>query len=112
MCKIKGAINMTQTTLYPNWRDKVIYSDEGPQPQPLMADEKVKVIVAGLEPGQKIPEHAEATAMYYILEGSGWLIADDERLPVSAGAIVVMPEGTVRGMEAETRLAFLATRVS
>lgn len=103
---------MTQTTLYPDWRAKVVYSAEGPQPQPLMANEKVKIIVAGLEPGQKIPEHAEATAMYHILEGSGWLIADGERLPVSAGATVVMPDGTVRGMEAETRLAFLATRIS
>lgn len=103
---------MTQTTLYPDWRAKVVYSAEGPQPQPLMANEKVKIIVAGLEPGQKIPEHAEATAMYHILEGNGWLIADGERLPVSAGATVVMPDGTVRGMEAETRLAFLATRIS
>lgn len=103
---------MTQTTLYPDWRAKVVYSAEGPQPQPLMANEKVKIIVAGLEPGQKIPEHAEATAMYHILGGSGWLIADGERLPVSAGATVVMPDGTVRGMEAETRLAFLATRIS
>lgn len=33
---------MTQTTLYADWREKVIYSAEGPQPQPLMADEKVK----------------------------------------------------------------------
>ncbi len=103
---------MTQTTLYPDWRAKVVYSAEGPQPQPLMANEKVKIIVAGLEPGQKIPEHAEATAMYHILEGSGWLIADGERLPVSAGATVVMPDGTVGGMEDETRLAFLATRIS
>jgi quercetin dioxygenase-like cupin family protein len=103
---------MTQTTLYPDWRAKVVFSDEGPQPQPLMADEKVKIIVAGLEPGQKIPEHEEAAAMYHILEGSGWMIVDGEQLAISAGATVVMPSGTVRGMEAETRLAFLATRIS
>lgn len=103
---------MTQTTLYPDWREKVIYSAEGPQPQPLMADEKVKIIIAGLEPGQKIPPHAEAAAMYHFLEGSGWMLVDEERLPVSQGATVVMPAGTVRGMEAVTRLAFLATRIA
>jgi quercetin dioxygenase-like cupin family protein len=103
---------MTQATLYADWREKVIYTAEGPQPQPLMADEKVKIIVAGLEPGQKIPSHPEASAMYHILEGSGWMLVDDERLPITAGATVVMPAGTVRGMEADTRLAFLAVRIT
>ncbi len=103
---------MTQATLYADWREKVIYSAEGPQPQPLMADEKVKIIVAGLEPGQKIPPHPEAAAMYHFLEGSGWMLVDGERLAVTQGATVVMPAGTVRGVEAETRLAFLATRIS
>lgn len=103
---------MTQTTLYTDWREKVVYSTEGPQPQPLMVNEKVKIIVAGLEPGQKIPEHEEVAAMYHFLEGSGWMLVDGERLVVSAGATVVMPDGSVRGMEAETRLAFLATRIA
>ena len=103
---------MMPSTLYPDWREKVMYSAEGPHPQPLMADDKVKVVVAGLEPGQKIPPHAEAAAMYHILEGNGWMLVDGERLPVAQGAIVVMPAGTVRGMEAGSRLAFLAVRVS
>lgn len=103
---------MTQATLYADWREKVVYSTEGPQPQPLMADEKVKIIVAGLEPGQTIPPHPEAAAMYHILEGSGWMLVDDERLPVTTGATVVMPAGTVRGVEADTRLAFLAVRIT
>jgi quercetin dioxygenase-like cupin family protein len=103
---------MMQATIYPDWRQKAIYSAEGPQPQPLMANEKVKVVIAGLEPGQIIPPHAEATAMYHFLEGSGWMLVDDERLPVAQGATVVMPAGTVRGIEAGTRLAFLAVRVA
>ena len=91
---------MQKTTLYPNWRDEVVYSPDGPQPQMLMANDEVKIIVGGLEPGQKIPEHKEATAMYHFL------------LAVGPGATVVMPEGTSRGMEAETRLAFLAARIA
>ena len=103
---------MTKTTLFPNWREKIVYSAEEPQPHILMTNDKVKVIVSGLEPAQKIPEHAENAAMYHFLEGSGWMIVDGERLAVSPGATVVMPDGAVRGMEAETRLAFLATRIS
>jgi quercetin dioxygenase-like cupin family protein len=103
---------MTPSTLYADWREKVIYSAKGPQPQPLMADAKVKVVVAGLEPGQTIPPHAEAAAVYHFLEGNGWMLVDGDRLPVAQGATVVMPAGTVRGMKAETRLAFLAVRVS
>jgi quercetin dioxygenase-like cupin family protein len=103
---------MQKATLYPNWRDKVIYSPDGPQPQILMVNNEVKILVAGLEPGQKIPEHSEASAMYHFLEGTGWMLLDGERLEVGPGATVVIPEGTVRGMVAETRLAFLATRIA
>ena len=101
-----------QTQLFPDWRDKVVYSDEGPQPQILMVDDKVKIIVAGLEPGQKIPEHAEAAAMYHFLDGNGWMLVDGERLAVGPGATIVMPAGATRGMEAQTRLAFLAVRIA
>ena len=104
--------NLQQTTLYPDWKDKISYASDGPKPQILMADEKVKVLLAGLEPRQVIPEHAEAQSVYYFLEGTGWMIVDDERYPVSAGASMVMPKGAVRGLEAETRLAFLAVRIS
>jgi quercetin dioxygenase-like cupin family protein len=103
---------MNQPTLYSDWREKVVYSSEGPQPQVLMVNDQVKIIVAGLEAGQIIPEHAEAAAMYHFLEGSGWMLVDGERLAVGPGATMVMPAGTVRGMEAETRLAFLAVRIS
>ena len=103
---------MTSTKLFPNWRETITYTSEGPQPQILMVDDKVKVILAGLEPGQRIPEHAENAAMYHFLEGSGWMLVDGERLDVSPGATVVMPAGSVRGMEAVTHLAFLATRIS
>ncbi|MFZ1401280.1 MAG: cupin domain-containing protein [Candidatus Promineifilaceae bacterium] len=103
---------MTEATLFPNWQDKVVYSDDGPQPQILMVNDKVKALVAGLEPGQKIPEHPEAASVYYFLTGSGWIVVDGERWPVSEGAIVTMPDGTARGVEAETRLAFLATRIA
>jgi quercetin dioxygenase-like cupin family protein len=93
-----------------NWKDRLVYAETGPQPQVLEENERHKVILAGLEPGQKIPEHPEGSAVYIILEGSGWMVVDGERLPVEAGSVVTMGNGAARGMEAETHLAFLAVR--
>lgn len=101
---------MPGTTLYPEWREQIVYAPHGPQPRVLLENERVKVILAGLEPGQVIPGHAEATAVYHFLEGTGWMVVDGEKLAVGPGATVVMPDGAVRGIEAQTRLAFLATK--
>ncbi len=95
-----------------DWREKVIFSAEGPRPQLVHQDEKVKVVVAGLEAGQKIPPHPEVEGVFHCLEGTGWMVVGGERLPFNTGAIVVVPEGAARGVEAETRLAFLAVRLS
>lgn len=103
---------MNATTLYPDWKENVVYGSDGPQPYVLMADEKVKALVAGLESGAKIPEHAEAQALYHFLDGTGWMTVDGERMAVTAGSTIVMSEGAVRGMEAETRLAFMAVRIA
>jgi quercetin dioxygenase-like cupin family protein len=72
--------------LYPNWKEKIIFSANGPQPQVLAESEKFKVIVAGLEPGQKIPQHPEGLAMYHFLDGTGWMTVDNERFAVGPGA--------------------------
>lgn len=98
--------------LYPDWKEKVVFSKEGPKPQTLEENNRLKVIIAGLEPGQKIPEHPENLAVYHFLEGVGWMIVDGERFAVSQGATVITPQGAARGMEAETRLAFIATRMA
>lgn len=97
---------------YPNWQEEVIFSPEGPQPQLLAESEKLKVIIGSLDVGQEIPPHPEALAVYHFLEGTGWMTVDDERHPVRAGATVITPEGAKRGVEAETRLVFLATRIA
>lgn len=101
-----------ESMFYPDWRDKVVFSPDGPEPQVLIETEKLKVIIAGLEVGQQIPPHPDALAVYHFLEGSGWMIVDGKRMAIRAGATVITSEGATRGMEAETRLAFLATRVS
>lgn len=102
---------MNEITHVNNWREKITYSREGPQPRVLMETDEYRVILAGLEPGAKIPPHPEAGAIYHILEGSGWMTVNDQRLAVRDGSIVAVPHGGTRGLEAETRLAFLAVRV-
>lgn len=97
---------------FPDWRKHVVFSTNGPQPITLIETAKAKVLLAGLEAGQKIPVHPDALAMYHFLEGNGWMIVDGERIAVQAGATIITPEGASRGMEAETRLAFLATRIA
>lgn len=69
-----------------------------------------KVQVAGLEPGQKILSHPEGLAMYHFLDGTGWMNVDGERFAVAPGATVIAPAGTKRGIDDESRLAFLAAR--
>jgi len=95
-----------------DWRDRVIYSEEGPKPAILFEDANVKVIVGGLMPGARIPEHPEALGMYHFLEGEGSMVVDGSEHAVSAGTTVVVPNGSSRGIEASTRLAFLATRIA
>ncbi len=97
---------------YPNAKDKVVFSDEGPQPQELFKQGQVKVIVAGLQAGQKIPVHPEGLSSFHFMEGKGVMIVGGERLQVSPGTVIIAEHGTPRGMEAETRLTFVAVRIT
>lgn len=103
---------MIEMKYIPDWQPEVVYGTNGPQPTIVGMDDKVKVIMAGLAPGQRIPEHPEATSVYHFLTGTGWMTVNGERLAVRAGTTIVMPAGSVRGLEAETPLAFLATRIA
>ena len=96
---------------FPDWRDLVRYTAPGPQPTLLLDEPELRVLVAGLEPGARIPPHPGPTGVYHILDGEGEVQVDEERHPVKAGATVIAPKGSVRGIEAATRLAFLAVRI-
>lgn len=103
---------LMQTVFVADWRDRAVFSPEGPQPQILMQSDKLKAIIGSLEAGQVIPRHPEALAVYHFLEGSGWMTVDDQRYPVAVGTIIITPEGAARGVEAATRLVFLAARIA
>jgi quercetin dioxygenase-like cupin family protein len=96
--------------LLDDWKAREVFSKDGPKPQVLEENSLFKVILAGLEAGQSIPEHPELGAVYTILQGTGWMTVDGERFPIAAGAIISMANGAARGMEAVTPLVFLAVR--
>ena len=100
-----------ETIVYLGWRDLVTFSAEGPQPHVLLDNQRLKVVVAGLLPGQLIPPHPESLGVFHILKGNGWMTIANERLAVEAGATVIVPDKVARGLEAQTQLAFMATRV-
>lgn len=89
-----------------------VFAPGNPQPQTVFAEEPLKVITTGLDIGQKIPVHPEGLVVYIFLQGSGWMIVDDERMQVGAGATIITLSGAHRGIEANTRLVFLAVRIS
>jgi len=94
-----------------DWHDVVIYSGPGPTPRLLVDEPELRVLVGGLEPGGRIPPHPERRAVYTALEGEGFFFLDGVALSFHGGAIVVAPEGSTRGIEAVTRLAFTAVRI-
>ena len=101
-----------ETTTTAMWQDYVTYGDERPSPQTMFENERVRLIVAGLKPGQRIPVHPEAAAVYHFLEGQGVMTVDGAQFPVQQGTVIVMDEGAQRGLLAETQLVFLAVRLA
>lgn len=98
------------TFYYPDVRAHAVFDEDGPRPQFLLDSLNLKLILAGLEAGQQIPHHPEALAVYYFLEGEGTMTVNGDEFPVTAGATIVTPSGSARGMRAATRLVFLAVR--
>jgi quercetin dioxygenase-like cupin family protein len=99
-----------QTMFYPDAKTQAVFGENGPQPQFLVDEANFKVILGGLEAGQQIPVHPEALALYHFLAGTGAMTVDDEQYPITPGATVITPAGARRGMQAETRVIFLAAK--
>ena len=88
----------------------VVFSSGGPKPQKLLETDKLVVVVVGLEAGQKISPHNDPASVFHILEGSGWMTVNNERLPIKQGATVIVPDGGSRGIEAETKMIILGAK--
>jgi quercetin dioxygenase-like cupin family protein len=98
-----------EATIINKWQEKIVYGDDGPQPQVLIVSPKIKSVLVGLKAGQIIPAHPAPAAVYHFLQGSGTILVNDQPISVQAGATVVVPDGVPRGIEAKTQMAFLGT---
>lgn len=83
------------------------------KPRIVHADERSKVVLVCLAPGQGIPPHPEDNqAFFYALEGSGTMLTDEGELPIKAGSLVTIARGGTRGIRADKeKLVVLATAV-
>ncbi len=83
------------------------------RPHILHADDRSKVVLVCLAPGQQIPAHPEDNqAFFYVLEGSGTVLTGAGELPVTAGQLVSVERGGTRGLRADgSKLVVLATAV-
>lgn len=97
----------------PNWgnfQDAVQFSPDGPGVQLLHIDDKMKVLLVGLEPGQSLPPHEGPGASFSFLSGSGKMIIGDTEIDVTAGSLAVVPQGANRSIRTEDeRLIFMGT---
>ena len=100
---------MDKARLYSSWKELVTYDSDGPKHTELIKTEGYNAVLVGLEANQMISPHPAPEASYHFLEGSGRMIVDGERIEVGKGATVAVPAGLPRGIEADTRLAVLAS---
>lgn len=102
---------LTMPAIYfPTTQAQAVFDSTGPRPQLLVDSEKLKVLVVGLEPGQQLPPHPEALAVYHFLTGEGTMTVNGVDYPVHAGSTVVAPQGASRGLRAGSRLIFVAAK--
>ncbi len=99
-------------TTIAKWQDCIQFGEDRPNPQTVLENERVRLIIAGLKPGQSIPVHPEAAAVYQFIQGKGIMTVDGEDYPVEPGSVLAMPEGAQRGLRAESEIIFLATRLA
>ena len=68
----------------------------------------LKLPVICIMPGQEIPPHPGATGCFYVLEGKGIFTLGSEKIEISAGSLVVVPKGGVRGIKPTEKLILFA----
>ncbi len=95
---------------FPTTQMQAVFDSAGPRPQLLVDSEKLKVLVVGLEPGQQLPPHPEALAVYHFLAGEGMMTVNGVDYSVQAGTTIVAPPGATRGLRAGSRLIFVAAK--
>jgi quercetin dioxygenase-like cupin family protein len=96
------------TALLTSYRTAVAFSADRFNPVPVAQNDRARVLVVCLEPGQFIPVHRPGVDLTLaVLEGEGTLVVGDREETVGPGAVAFAPAGTARGLRAATRLVVL-----
>ncbi|MDR4499079.1 MAG: cupin domain-containing protein [Candidatus Scalindua sp.] len=94
-----------------NLKEKVKFQKQF-SPQILYISPDLKVPLICLEAEQEIPPHLSGTGIFCILEGKGVMTVDDKEISVSAGEVVLVSEGSKRGIKAMDNVVALAFHIS
>jgi quercetin dioxygenase-like cupin family protein len=79
----------------------------------LFESPKMMVGLNAFEPGQSHALHAHAgmDKMYYVLEGQGTFLLDGAEVPMSAGDVLVAPDGVPHGVRNDSGARLLVMAV-
>ena len=89
------------------------YSEHGPVPKPLSMGDGLAIMLLSLQKGQELiaPQSDMTETVFTVLDGDGFIQEDDERHPVSAGAVVHVLPGSRKALIAgEGTFTVLGTR--
>ena len=86
------------TTFRPE--DHAVYNPEKMGKSTLFSSERILVGLNALEPGQehKLHAHEGMDKVYQVLEGEGLFTLEGQELPMSAGVMLIAPEGVPHGI--------------
>ncbi len=67
----------------------------------LVASEKIIAEICCYSPGQSTVKHLhpKQDEIFYIVEGTGKIVSDDQELPVSKSSVVFVPAGVKHGIQ-------------
>ncbi len=93
-------------------QDHAVFKPEKMGKATLFESERILVGLNSFEPGQEHALHAHAgmDKVYQVVEGSGVFLLEDREVAMSAGIVLVAPEGVPHGIRntGEERLVVLA----
>ena len=91
-----------------NVYEQVSFSSRGFLAQRLHRSSRMRVLVLGLSPGQRMPTHPDRMdTLFLFTEGTGRVIVGEEEQEVKAGAFASVSAGVPRGIEADTQMVVL-----
>lgn len=80
--------------------DHAVYDAEKMGKSTLFSSERIMVGLNAFEPGQAHALHAHAgmDKVYQVIEGEGVFVLEGRELPMSAGVMLIAPEGVPHGI--------------